>query len=480
MSNRRKSSNSVRQASLPLMAFDRSLRTIDADGHMRVEESRISKANVCPYKGYEIPNCEALGLDPERTYKLFRDPSELAKGASTFDGKPLLIRHVPVSGDLPQKDLWVGTLGKCTFESPYLVTRPLMVLTTEAIDLIGNEEQRELSAAYRYDAVMEPGMYDGVAYDGRMVNIRGNHVALVAEGRAGPDVHVADEFPTELKPMKHSALFNALKPFLKAGISPLAFDAALGETPAESIIGDAELDEKEKKEAEDCALDAKRRKHGRDAQLDDEEREEAYERARDAKRRRANDEREEAMDAREEAMDSAEEMSDKDKDDEGAKDRKRARDSRRKARDSRKHSRDSRRAHDAMRAKDAMVDHRKDFEPAKGDSVTKDEMNAAIRVASDSARESMRKQMTELAIAREAVLPIVGKVSIAMDSAESVYKFALEHAGVKVEGVHPSAFPALIDMVKSTRAAPRAPSHAMDAGAGSVNIDEIFGRRTAA
>ncbi|MDA8120770.1 MAG: DUF2213 domain-containing protein, partial [Gammaproteobacteria bacterium] len=86
---------------------------MDADGHMRVEMSRISKANVCPYRGSEIPNSEKLGLDPNKTYQLYRHPDELAKAAHTFDGKPLLIRHEPVTSDLPKQSLWVGTLGAC-------------------------------------------------------------------------------------------------------------------------------------------------------------------------------------------------------------------------------------------------------------------------------------------------------------------------------------------------------------------------------
>jgi len=48
------------------LAYDKSLRSIDADGHMRVEESRISKATVNPYRGSEIPNWEALGLTADR------------------------------------------------------------------------------------------------------------------------------------------------------------------------------------------------------------------------------------------------------------------------------------------------------------------------------------------------------------------------------------------------------------------------------
>jgi hypothetical protein len=40
---------------------------------------------------------------------------------------------------------------------------------------------------------MAPGTFEGQRYDGRMTEINGNHVAIVAEGRCGSDVVVADQ-----------------------------------------------------------------------------------------------------------------------------------------------------------------------------------------------------------------------------------------------------------------------------------------------
>ena len=483
---------------------------------MRVEFSRISKANICPYIGREIPKWQELGLQPEKTYRLFRDPEELKSttrtidgqsvkcGAWSFDGKPLLIKHVPIDAELPRKELWVGSVGNCTFEAPYVISRPLMVLTKEAIDLIngddpGREQQRELSAAYRYDARMEPGTWGGQNYDGRMVNIRGNHVAIVTEGRAGSDVHVADELPPELR-MRNlvaAAVASAIKPYL--GEKPntrciaMALDSMLGETPAETVMS---LDAEECKAAED----AFRKAHDKaaDAELTDEEREEAYERARDRKAKdkkardkkaadkkaaedkkatdskKAQDEREAALDAREAAMDAKEEDDDKDKDDEPAKDRKRARDSRKTARDKRAHDRGGK-AHDALPDPN---DHRRDFRSNAEDSVSKDELPEILRAHG----EGIRKQMRDAAEAREKVRPLVGQVSIAMDSAEEVYRFALKHAGVKADDVKDvAALGAMVDMAVQSKGRPSSPQPiAMDATrAGLVDVDAIFAPRAA-
>jgi len=87
------------------------MRRVDADGHMHVEMTNISKANVCPYYGREIPDSEALGLDPNRLYRLYRDPVELKAGADSFANKPLLLHHIPVTADEPARELWVGTVG---------------------------------------------------------------------------------------------------------------------------------------------------------------------------------------------------------------------------------------------------------------------------------------------------------------------------------------------------------------------------------
>jgi len=175
-----------------LMAFDRSMRRYDEDKRLHVDGCRISKANVCPYMGREIPEYTTLGLDPDRIYYLYRDPAELEAAVATYERIPLMMRHVAVSADQPQKFLTVGTVSNIRFSYPYLVA-DLSVWDAEAITLIESGAQRELSCGYRYKADMTPGTSpEGEKYDGVMRRLRGNHVALVEAGRAGPDVLVAD------------------------------------------------------------------------------------------------------------------------------------------------------------------------------------------------------------------------------------------------------------------------------------------------
>lgn len=211
------------------LAFDRTARRIDADGRLHVDRSHISKATVNPYYGKEIPGFDALGLQPDTVYRLLRDPVELERGAPTFARLPILSEHVPVTVDAPRPDLVVGAIGsEITFSAPYL-DADLCVWDATAIAGIETDKVRELSCAYRYVPVMEPGEFEGQAYDGRMTEIQGNHLALVEVGRAGSDVVVADRNPFTFKEsaMKMTKLGKALFAALCAASPVLAADSAL-------------------------------------------------------------------------------------------------------------------------------------------------------------------------------------------------------------------------------------------------------------
>ncbi len=177
-----------------LIAMDKaSVRRLDKDGRLHVEVSNIAKACVSPYYGHEIPGWDELGLDPDRVYNMLRDPEELEKAVPTFNNIPLLIKHKPTSADDHPKEITVGTVGSnAKWSAPY-ITNSLAAWDGAAIDLIDSKEQHELSPGYHYTPDMTSGEFDGVDYDGVMRDIVANHVALVTEGRQGPDVVVGDE-----------------------------------------------------------------------------------------------------------------------------------------------------------------------------------------------------------------------------------------------------------------------------------------------
>jgi hypothetical protein len=210
------------------LAFDKSsVRRTDTDGRLFLETSRISKAGVNPYWGREIPKYDELGLDPDKVYQVFRPPEELEKAAHTFNNIPILAIHTHVTAQNPKKEVIIGSTGSTSaFDGEYL-NNGLGFWDAEYIGKIDSDEQRELSSSYRYIPIIENGSYNGSPYDIKMTQIEGNHVALVVEGRAGPDVLVADSklhHPVKGKSVK---LNPKQKTALKAHVAKLvAMDEA--------------------------------------------------------------------------------------------------------------------------------------------------------------------------------------------------------------------------------------------------------------
>ena len=175
----------------PRLALDRSTRRIDADGHLHVGPSIISAAGVSSYWGSECPDFEKLGLRPNTEYRLFRPPDELRKAAPSFQNKPLLSLHRPISATDHAPSLVVGAIGSpVTFDGRDLMA-PLVVWDSAAIEAIEDGSVRSLSCGYRYKAVPQSGSFGGDRYTLVMTDIVGNHCALVDAGRV-PGAMVGD------------------------------------------------------------------------------------------------------------------------------------------------------------------------------------------------------------------------------------------------------------------------------------------------
>lgn len=441
-----------------------SVREKDADGRLHVARSNISKANVCEYLGREIPGAEQLGLDPDRRYRLLRDPVELERAAPTFNRLPVLSRHVPIDAETHDPDLVIGSTGEnATFEAPYL-HNSLVFWPQAAIDNIESGDQRQLSSAYRYRADMTPGTYQGEPYDGVMRDIVGNHVALVREGRAGPDVIVGDS-SLKGKPMKVK-LTRLLAGRLAKRI---ALDSKvkiedLVKAMDEDMEGEDELDP-------NAALPAGMKRAEDEAETEEEAEERKRNRAEDAKMGLAcaGDEEPETEEEKKERMERREARDRRAKDarrrmgrDETEEER-REREERDRAEDRR--ARDARRAADARRARDAK--RGKDEEDMTG--MDKKAMDAAIAAAANAATEKALRIGREIRDAEREVRPYVGDLTMSFDSAEGVYRQALAQLGVaEAKTIHASALKTILSMQPKAGARPTEhakPPLGMDSGA---------------
>ena len=170
-----------------------SVRTVDDNGYLHVGVSNITKEQVAPYRGNEIPDYEKLGLDPDKIYTIYRPASELSKPETvkSLNGIPILLKHAPDSAEEPASNRVGSTGTDAKWEAPYL-TNSLHIQDADAIRRINDGTMREISMGYFYTPVLKHGEFEGEPYDLIMTDIACNHVALVEEGRAGHDVLVKD------------------------------------------------------------------------------------------------------------------------------------------------------------------------------------------------------------------------------------------------------------------------------------------------
>ena len=172
-----------------------SKRTYDDNGFLHVSISPLTRVQVAPYRGCEIPGWQELGLEPDRVYRGYRSAEELSKPETieSVNGIPIQLAHHMDYADNPAKMTRVGSTGTDgAFHEPFL-TNSLHIQDKNAIDRINDGSMRELSLAYRYKPVFKSGVSpDGEKYDFLMTDISANHLALVDEGRAGHEVLVYD------------------------------------------------------------------------------------------------------------------------------------------------------------------------------------------------------------------------------------------------------------------------------------------------
>lgn len=172
-------------------------RIYDINQYMEIKGNPISKVGIFPYSGSQIdPNGEK-GLEPNKIYNVYRPEEELNNLATleSFKLVPWIDEHEMLGyGEegltAPEKKGVYGTIGEDVyFDYPYLRAN----IKAFSKKLIENDK-KDLSIGYRCEYDIQSGTFEGQRYDAIQRNIRGNHIALVKEGRTGPDVSVQDEF----------------------------------------------------------------------------------------------------------------------------------------------------------------------------------------------------------------------------------------------------------------------------------------------
>jgi ADP-ribose pyrophosphatase YjhB (NUDIX family) len=171
-------------------------REYDTNGWFEVKDNPLSMVGVFPYSGRSVsPEC-----DQDRIYMVYRPAEELGtqECIDSFKLIPWIDNHVMLgsedAGLTPSEQKGVqGVIGQDVHFDGETLKGNIKVFSEAMANLIANGK-KELSCGYRCRYEYAPGTYDGVKYDYVQRDIRGNHLALVENGRMGPDVAVLDHF----------------------------------------------------------------------------------------------------------------------------------------------------------------------------------------------------------------------------------------------------------------------------------------------
>ncbi len=124
---------------------------------------------------------------------------ELRLPAQVFDKASMSTFHlVPVTDDHPECG-WLDATNTQTYQRGSVdmpkqdgdKMRAKLLITDAALAAkILNREKTQVSNGYFADLELRSGEYEGESFDAVQTNIRGNHVAIVDEARAGPDARI--------------------------------------------------------------------------------------------------------------------------------------------------------------------------------------------------------------------------------------------------------------------------------------------------
>ena len=195
-------------------AMDR--REYDTNGWFEVKDNPLSKIGIFQYSGGSIsPECEQ-----DKIYNVYRPAEELSteECINSFKLLPWIDNHVMLGSEdeglTPAESKGIqGVIGEDVYFDGEYLKGNIKVFSEAMSSLIANGK-KELSCGYRCRYEYAPGTYDGVAYDYVQREIRGNHLALVENGRMGPDVAVLDHFTFTVD---NKELFNMAEEIKESG-----------------------------------------------------------------------------------------------------------------------------------------------------------------------------------------------------------------------------------------------------------------------
>ena len=188
---------------------------------------------------------EELGLPGSSFISVYRPEEEVfsPETVASFEGMPVTNDHPPDGVDVSNiRALQKGhahNVRRGTGDESDLLLADLIITDPGLIDLILEEGKREISCGYTYELCEENGQYI-------QRKIRGNHVAVVDAGRAGPRVSIKDHkasISERRKPNMKKSLSKILARMAKDGdietVAEIIEEMIEPEAPAEAVAEEA-------------------------------------------------------------------------------------------------------------------------------------------------------------------------------------------------------------------------------------------------
>jgi len=227
-------------------AMDRaSARTYDLNGWFEIADNPISKEGIFLYSGVQVNSPER-----DRIFRVYRPAEELSRPdtIASFRLLPIIDDHEMLGEGFTDTDDRppAGVIGENIRVERGMMLANIKIYGKALADAL-KKGKTELSCGYRCVYDFTPGFWNGQPYDVVQRQIRGNHLALVDEGRMGPDVRVLDHMVFTADAKEISPVDEELKKMLadlaariakleagEAGEKPPVTDADTPPPPADT------------------------------------------------------------------------------------------------------------------------------------------------------------------------------------------------------------------------------------------------------
>jgi hypothetical protein len=164
------------------------------DGYL-VASVKAARTGIQLYSGREVDPDNALGLRDMATVRVYRAEAEVFNKDTlrSFAAIPVTLDHPPesVTADNWQK-YGRGETDSEVLRDGEALRVGITVRDASAVRAVEGGK-RELSMGYMCDVVPESGTTeDGLSYDAKQINLRGNHLAIVGLARGGHELKIGD------------------------------------------------------------------------------------------------------------------------------------------------------------------------------------------------------------------------------------------------------------------------------------------------